>query len=885
MLPLVILPLLLLGGFSWFSSVNHAKAQAQAQISHQLLQDRQQIQSYYRTIEATQVLLSKSAQLAAWLNQTDEHQKALLTAELENVFSQYASSYRDYYEIRLLSVEGSEMVRFSTDTSPNVRTDERQTDYFRQIQAMRDEQQMQLFTNPDNDEVALLAVKKIYHKVAEQDLVPPLAGYLLFTVRPSAIIDVVNNNSAATGVTFVSDTRGIVLFAAQSYLQGTAMSASLFSQLKATVDTAEMVEVIDDGQPMIYQGERLNNDYLLFTGIAREEVYADREYLGMASMVTTLVVMFMVPFLLYYFLKTLVLQPIAELTMAKQAVGKGNLDVRLDDQQQDEIGVLYASFNSMVRQLKRYRHRESENKVHLEDKIAGRTKALKDANRELEVSNQALEDARHTAEQANALKSTFLANMSHEIRTPLTAILGFTEQALKSKVDPMERQDYLQRVLRSGQHLLHLINDILDLSKIEADKLELEHKPINLFELLEDVEALNQNRIREKSLQFVIRHEFPLPQVFNGDLIRLRQVLLNLCSNAVKFTKQGAVTLMVSFEQPAGELKFAIQDSGIGMSDEELERLFQPFVQADSSITRKFGGSGLGLVISQKLIQLMDGRLEVESIKGLGSRFDVIVPVGIATLNMVDKMPLDKKARSKPVDQLKHFAGSTVLVAEDNIDNQYLIELLLERVGVNVTMVDNGAKAVESAIAEDFDLILMDIQMPQMGGCDAVKLLRQSCIDCPIIALTANIMKEDIDDYLASGFDGTLAKPIQQQDFFQTLNHHLNAGAESKQAIDKLVSDLHNDDGVRQLKANFKAGLGDVVSEFRRLADSHDWPQLQAHAHKIKGSAGSLGYPALTSLAADIEAQVKAGQYEEAMMTTQSLIKTCDEQQPSSYEI
>ncbi|MFT5161596.1 MAG: signal transduction histidine kinase/DNA-binding NarL/FixJ family response regulator [Alteromonadaceae bacterium] len=877
MLPLVILPLLLLGGFSYISSQSNTEQQAKSRVNSHLATNKQQIEGFYKTIESTHALLAKSDLIGQYLKSPATGDKNLIEHSLLALFFQYASSYPDIYEIRLLNPLGKEEIRFTTNNSANLKENEYQTDYFTLIKNMTDVQRLLLINNPDNDEVALLSARKIHHKNPTTQATFKLAGYLLLTVRPSAIIDVVNHSLGESGKTFITNAHGTILFSAQSYLEGTPLSATLFSSINTTVDTEALAIVNEGYAQMHYQGAQLSNGYLLFLGINKNELVAAHQYLGLVSVITTVVVMIMVPFLLYYFLKTLVLQPIAQLTMAKQAVGKGNLDVRLDGQPNDEIGQLYSSFNVMVRQLKVYREREMENKLHLEDKIMARTKALKDANLELENSNKALDDARSIAEQANELKSTFLANMSHEIRTPLTAIIGFTEQALKPQYDDTDQQDYLQRVLRSGQHLLHLINEILDLSKIEADKLELEHKPINLFELLADIEGLNTALARERSLHFAIRYEYPLPQIFNGDLIRLRQVLLNLCSNAVKFTRQGEVILTVAFCEIANEILFSIQDSGIGMSEQELSRLFQPFVQADSSITRKFGGSGLGLVISKKLTQLMRGRIFVESIKGLGSRFDVFVPTDMSLVNLVDNLPFTMTPQPNHDAQLNNYEHAHVLVAEDNADNQYLIELLLRRFGVSFHTVDNGKKAVEAAMVEDFDLILMDIQMPEMGGCEAVELLRQTGFDSPIVALTANIMKEDIDGYLSSGFDDTLAKPIQQKSFFETISRHLNETTVMAQSIDKLVADLHNDTQVQQLKDNFKAGLPELIANFSQYVKSQNWNGLKHHAHMVKGSAGSMGYPNLTEQAANIEGYVKNDQFALARNATMAFIETCEQ--------
>ncbi|MFT4925320.1 MAG: signal transduction histidine kinase/CheY-like chemotaxis protein [Phenylobacterium sp.] len=881
MLPLVIFPLALLGGFSYLSLQSNTEQQALSRVNNYLLQNKQQVQNDYRNIETVHTLLSKSHLIKQYLTSEQASVKRQLHNTMVDVFSHYATSYQDFYEIRLLSVDGQEVVRFSTDAAANLSKNERQSSYFSQITGMTEERGLFLIDNPDNDEIALLSVKKIYASKTKDALVPKLFGYLVLTIRPSVITAVVHSSLGDTGETFITDPHGTVLFSAQSYLQGTVLPSTVFSQLQETLDTQVLASITEDendgGDEILYQGVTLSDDYLLFTSIARDELVAERQYLPFISVITTLGVMIMVPFLLYYFLKTLVLQPIGELTMAKQAVGKGNLDVRLEGKPSDEIGQLYSAFNVMVRQLKIYRAREMDNKLNLEDKITVRTKALKETNLELQSSNKVLDEARTTAEQANQLKSSFLANMSHEIRTPLTAIIGFTEQALKPKIDHVDQEDYLQRVLRSGQHLLHLINEILDLSKIEADKLELEHKPINLFELLSDIEGLNIALAREQSLHFAIRYEYPLPQIFNGDLMRLRQILLNLCSNAIKFTRQGEVIMTVCFHESDNEILFSIQDSGIGMSSQELGRLFQPFVQADSSITRQFGGTGLGLVISQKLTQLMRGRIVVESIKGLGSRFDIFIPTDMSLVNLVDSLPFTSTKKPKLDATVSNFEHANVLVAEDNPDNQYLIELLLRRFGVAFETVDNGKKSVEAALAEDFDLILMDIQMPEMGGLEAVEMLRQVGVDCPIIALTANIMKEDIDDYLSSGFDGTLAKPIQQKSFYETIHRYLNESSESAQSIDKLVADLQNDNEVVQLKANFKASLPEVMRNFSLYIEEQDWNGLRHHAHMIKGSAGSMGYPELTEQAASIEAYVKNAQYPLAKNATKLFIEQCEQ--------
>ena len=389
MLPLVILPLLLLGGFSYISSQNHVEQQTKSLINSHLKQHQLQILSYYQTVRTIQTLLSRSTYISLLLNEQQKDNQ-LAKADVEDLFAQYAATYQDFYEIRLLTLQGIEQVRYTTKTDlSNISEDESDTDYFVQLKNMTEEQLVLLIINPDNEETALISATKIYSQKLTDNGSKVLAGYLVFTVRPSAIIDAVNSSFGVSGASFVTNGRGLMLFAAQSYMQGTVMPPTLFNQLKATVDTQDLVTLPQNGIGMHYQGRELPNGYLLFTGVGVDEMTADRKYLELISIIATIVVVIMVPFLLFFFFKTLVLQPIAELTMAKQAVGKGNLDVRLDVQQSDEIGELYSSFNVMVRQLRVYRERETESKMLLEEKITGRTKALKDANRELEGSNKA----------------------------------------------------------------------------------------------------------------------------------------------------------------------------------------------------------------------------------------------------------------------------------------------------------------------------------------------------------------------------------------------------------------------------------------------------------------------------------------------------------------
>ncbi len=501
-------------------------------------------------------------------------------------------------------------------------------------------------------------------------------------------------------------------------------------------------------------------------------------------------------------------------------------------------------------------------------------KALKLSHEHLQQSNSQLEEARREAEHASALKSTFVANISHEIRTPLTAIIGFTEQALKSQHDGQLQQEFLNRVLKGGRHLLELLNEILDLSKIEADKLELSHETLDVFELVDALEAVGNVLAQQKDLCFDVVYHYPLPQKIQGDIVRLKQVLLNICNNAVKFTLEGFVKLSICYENDT--LLFAVQDSGIGMSKTEMQKLFRPFVQADANINRQFGGTGLGLVISKQLVTLMGGRITVQSHKDEGSCFTVSLPCQVSKEALVTQKPAYRPEKKQHLSH-PHQLSARILVAEDNLDNQFLLKTLLGHLGVDVHMVENGQLALEAALFDDFDLILLDIQMPVMDGCEAVQLMRHGGIDCPIVALTANIMKQDIEKYLVSGFSDTLAKPIQLETFYQKLTWYLDKEKQTSERYMDIAANIAGSDELVKLKADFKAKLNQLSREFAKLAAEHNWQQLQSQAHQVKGSAGSLGFEQLTVTAADIELCLKQKCYEQAEVATRMFIEQCEQ--------
>jgi signal transduction histidine kinase/CheY-like chemotaxis protein len=398
--------------------------------------------------------------------------------------------------------------------------------------------------------------------------------------------------------------------------------------------------------------------------------------------------------------------------------------------------------------------------------------------KELVDAKEKAEIAQREAQASEETKSRFLANMSHEIRTPLTAIMGYSEALTEAGITEEERHNFIGHILRSGKHLLSMINDILDISKIEAHKIEVELLPCNLLEVLCDLDSYMKIRTREKDLHYQMDLVYPLPETILTDPTRLKQILLNLCNNATKFTAQGSIILEMRLL--AGELlQILVSDTGIGIEDEVRDKIFRAFDQADTSTTRLFGGTGLGLYISKNLAQLLGGDLTFTSRKGVGSTFKLTLPVGLpGTAYIRDSLQFNQAMhrvqQSKIPGGVPQLSGAA-LVAEDNPENQHLIARLIRQTGMEVDVVDNGEKAVQAALQKNYSVILMDMQMPVMGGREACAKLRSSGVTSPMIAFTANVMKHQMEEYERQGFNAVVEKPLVRERLFETL----------KQVIDK----------------------------------------------------------------------------------------------------
>jgi len=480
---------------------------------------------------------------------------------------------------------------------------------------------------------------------------------------------------------------------------------------------------------------------------------------------------------------------------------------------------------------------------------------------------QELELLTHELVKANAIKSQFLANMSHEIRTPLTSIIGQSEAIVQGDVDDKLLHKEVEIIHGNSLHLLELINNILDLSKVEANKLELELVEQDLQHILYELATMFTKQAIEKGLTFEIIHSLPSPFILKIDSFRLKQILINLCSNALKFTQRGSVSLNVSIHQH--ELRFALTDTGIGMSETQIRGIFESFTQGDTSISRRFGGSGLGLCLSDQLAKLMGGSIAVTSVLNQGSSF--ILSLECDQLEETDIPPISIVARALELPiTLDCFSGQVIL-ADDHDDNRRLIARLLGSLGLEVLCASNGREAVELCLDSSPSLILMDIQMPEMDGIEAFKVLRQQGCTQPIVALTANAMSHEIEKYLALGFDGHLKKPIERKLFIATIAKYCGDAAENQ--AQEAISSVDMSDLVVKFKSNLVLEQQDLILHIK----NNELDKLATLAHRIAGAAQMFGFSLVSVSAIKLEKSINTGNSQQISDAAQSLLNDIDQ--------
>jgi signal transduction histidine kinase/CheY-like chemotaxis protein/HPt (histidine-containing phosphotransfer) domain-containing protein len=507
---------------------------------------------------------------------------------------------------------------------------------------------------------------------------------------------------------------------------------------------------------------------------------------------------------------------------------------------------------------------------------------------QLEQKEIELRISKEEAERANEAKSVFLASMSHEIRTPMNAILGFTEILKRGYARSKEETlRHLNTIHSSGKSLLALINDILDLSKVESGRIEMEKTYSEPHRIIHEVLQILKVQADEKGLYLRFEAKTALPEKIETDPARFRQIVFNLVGNALKFTEQGGVTVAVHFNEKGAEPRLVVDvvDTGIGIPADKVQSIFDPFTQADSSVTRRFGGTGLGLSISRRFARLLGGDIQVASKLGKGSTFRVLLAAGDTTgIHLLQPeetaMPLEKM--SDKDTGMWQFTKARVLVVEDGVETRELIRLLLERAGLDVEEAENGAEGVKKAAAKSYDVVLMDVNMPVMDGFTAATKMRQKGLNAPIVALTANAMKGFEQECLDAGYSHYLTKPIEFDPFMNLMADlgggqqvkepsgtvsglspfQKNGTAQKKQDDEPIpiVSKLPSDnEAFAKIIVRFASQLGEKLQSVQQARSSGNVEEIAAFAHWLKGAGGTVGFDEFTKPARRLEQLAREG--------------------------
>lgn len=834
MTPLIIAPLLVLGSVSLFKLQESATENSLGKVAVEVDHISDHLIGDINTARVSTELLSKSVSLQAFLNANSHNSNnAVSRKKLYDEIQVFKSIYRQYDKIKVLSVDGSEMIVVEAEKNRDVENTTSWSDIYKPGRHS-DGKFSDVYLRPDNNRYAISFIKPL---LSDGKITKPkerLLGYLSVSMDLSHFKQHVGGKHIEIGgdIIFVNKA-GELAFESNDMYKIEHIVRVLSEGVNITeAKSNDRKEWWDENT--LYNVRKINENLYLIATLPADVIYKSGKELGRLIFFTLFVSVMLAGSLMVLALRRYVLYPVSRLSKASKAIAEGHDVASLTCLYQDELGDLASSFNSM--------------------------------NEKIAQSKEELVNARLRAENLTHVKTSFIENISHEIRTPLTSIIGFSESLLDGDQDMSARVDSIKTIVRSGKHLLDIINGILDISMIDSDRLDVEIDTVKVFDIINEVKPVAEMQAVDKNIEFSIQYRFPIPEDIKTDALRVRQILINLLSNAVKFTDKGKVKMTVSYEKNNNKLCFEIADTGIGMKYSELKSVFDAFEKVDVSTTRRHSGIGLGLYLSRKLAQQLKGDIAVESIEGVGSQFSLILQCEVNERLLYEAPivePEEIKTVAKSVNDKVQYTGK-VLVAEDIEDNQNLIRLYLTRFGLDCDIVENGSEALIAIKKNKYDLVLMDMQMPIMGGLDAVKNLRKFNKDLPVIALTASAMANDVKGYVTAGCNDFIAKPIDREIFSNVIGRYLSVCEPARAGIEPMFSSLLEEDkDARSLVMIFVKKLPELLEEIGRVYAEREWDALSERMHNLKGTGGNFGFLEITEVAQKIEFLIKKEGYDE----------------------